>query len=171
MDGTNRKVLIGTKIAWPNGLAIDHLEQRIYWNDCKLNTIESSDLDGKNRNIIISSVPHPYGLVVVKNHIYWTDWQTRALHRADKFTGSDRLILKDDLEGLMDVRAVEMETKSENVCGNNNGGRPIGQKEEYTKSLKKVEDDLKKINIKHWEEKTVGRNRWRGVQNILINRW
>nr|CAH7712475.1 unnamed protein product [Callosobruchus chinensis] len=122
MDGTNRKVLIGTKIAWPNGLAIDHLEQRIYWNDCKLNTIESSDLDGKNRNLIISNVPHPYGLVVVKNHIYWTDWQTRALHRADKFTGSDRVILKDNLEGLMEVRAVQMETKTENVCGNNNGG-------------------------------------------------
>lgn len=84
MDGTNRQTLISENITWPNGLAIDRPAGRLYWNDGKRNTIESCDLDGKNRRLILSKVPHPYGLVVVGNHIYWTDWKTEALHRADK---------------------------------------------------------------------------------------
>lgn len=84
MDGTNRRILIRENITWPNGLAIDRPEERLYWNDAKRNTIESCDLNGKNRKLILDSIPHPYGLVVVGNHIYWTDWKTKALHRADK---------------------------------------------------------------------------------------
>lgn len=82
-----RKTLISKKLEWPNGLAIDRPTNRLYWNDAKLSTIESSDLNGKDRKLIINNVPHPYGLVVVGSHVYWTDWQTRALHRADKNTG------------------------------------------------------------------------------------
>lgn len=70
--------------------------------------IESSDLTGKNRKAIITDVPHPYGLVVVENHIYWTDWQTKALHRADKNSGDDKTIIRDNLEGLMSVRAIHV---------------------------------------------------------------
>lgn len=84
---TIRKTLISKKLEWPNGLAIDRPANRLYWNDAKLSTIESSDLHGKDRKLVINNVPHPYGLVVVGNHVYWTDWQTRALHRADKSTG------------------------------------------------------------------------------------
>lgn len=72
---------------WPNGLTIDRPESRLYWNDAKLGNIECSDLYGKDRKLIMSNLPHPYGLVVVGNHVYWTDWQTEALHRAEKNTG------------------------------------------------------------------------------------
>ncbi|KAJ8982651.1 hypothetical protein NQ317_019052 [Molorchus minor] len=122
MDGTHRKTLISKKLNWPNGLAIDRPANRLYWNDGKLNTIESSDLSGNDRRTIIPEVPHPYGLVVVGNHIYWTDWQTRALHRADKTSGRDHTIIRDKLEGLMDVRSVQSDNIAENACGNNNGG-------------------------------------------------
>lgn len=122
MDGSNRTNLISEKLVWPNGLAIDRPTQRLYWNDGKLNTIESSDFDGKNRKMIITNAPHPYGLVVVGNHIYWTDWQTKALHRADKTNGSDSVVIRGKLDGLMDVRSVQSDNIAENACGDDNGG-------------------------------------------------
>lgn len=109
-------------MVWPNGLTIDRPAQRLYWNDGKLSRIESSDLDGKNRKVIITNAPHPYGLVVVGNHIYWTDWETQALHRADKLNGSDSVVIRGKLSGLMDVRSVQSDNIAENACGTNNGG-------------------------------------------------
>ncbi|XP_060531905.1 low-density lipoprotein receptor-related protein 4-like [Cylas formicarius] len=122
MDGTNRTTLISADLAWPNGLAIDRPNGRLYWNDGKLNVIESSDLNGKDRRTVMKGIPHPYGLVVVGNHIYWTDWKTQALHRADKYTGNDNIVVKGKLEGLMDVRSVQSDNIAENACGTDNGG-------------------------------------------------
>lgn len=95
-------------MGWPNGLAIDRPAGRLYWNDGHMNVIESSDLNGKFRKTILTDLPHPYGLVVVGNHIYWTDWQTQAIHRADKVNGTDKIIIRDKLEGLMDIRSVQV---------------------------------------------------------------
>lgn len=81
------KTIISKKLHWPNGLTIDRPASRLYWNDAKLGNIETSDLEGEDRKLILSNLPHPYGLVVVGNHVYWTDWQSEALHRADKNTG------------------------------------------------------------------------------------
>ncbi|XP_049859513.1 low-density lipoprotein receptor-related protein 4 [Schistocerca gregaria] len=122
MDGRNRKTLISEGLIWPNGLAIDRPENRLYWNDGKLNTIESSDLDGNDRRVIVSDVPHPYGLVIMGSHIYWTDWETEALHRADKLTGSGNVKIREKLEGLMDIRSVQVDNVEENACGRANGG-------------------------------------------------
>lgn len=87
-----------------------------------MHVIESSDLSGKNRKIHVENVPHPYGLVVVDNQIYWTDWQTKALHRTWKNEIQNKTIIRDNLEGLMSVRAMQEEQVVENVCGENNGG-------------------------------------------------
>ncbi|XP_019869028.2 low-density lipoprotein receptor-related protein 4 isoform X2 [Aethina tumida] len=122
MDGKNRQTIVSTNLSWPNGLAIDRPANRLYWNDGKLHTIESSDLNGKNRRVLIRDVSHPYGLVVVGNHVYWTDWKTQALHRAEKINGTDNTKIKQNLEGLMDVRSVQSDNIAENACGENNGG-------------------------------------------------
>ncbi|XP_022829670.1 low-density lipoprotein receptor-related protein 4 [Spodoptera litura] len=122
MDGTNRRVIVENNIKWPNGLAIDKIEGRLYWNDAKVLSIESSDFNGNDRRIILSNVPYPYGIVIVGQHVYWTDWRTQALHRADKNSGKNSIIIRKNLEGLMDIRAVQGERELENVCGNNNGG-------------------------------------------------
>ncbi|XP_050296892.1 low-density lipoprotein receptor-related protein 4 [Anthonomus grandis grandis] len=122
MDGTNRITIISENITWPNGLAIDRPANRLYWNDAKRNTIESCDLDGRNRRLILTKLPHPYGLVVVGNHIYWTDWRTESLHRAEKETGDDRTIIRGDLPGLMDIRSIQYDNIAENACGRDNGG-------------------------------------------------
>lgn len=104
--------MIGDNLIWPNGLAIDRPAGRLYWNDAKRLTIESSDLAGKDRKVVLKDVPYPYGLVVVGSHVYWTDWKTEALHRADKRNGSERTIIREKLEGLMDVRSVQVCTRT-----------------------------------------------------------
>lgn len=103
-----RRIIVDNNIKWPNGLAIDNIEGRLYWNDAKILTIESSDFDGNDRRVILSKVPYPYGIVIVGQHIYWTDWKTKALHRADKTNAKDGIIIRENLEGLMDIRAIQV---------------------------------------------------------------
>ncbi|GLH14008.1 Putative vitellogenin receptor [Gryllus bimaculatus] len=122
MDGKNRTILVSENLGWPNGLAIDRPAGRIYWCDGKRKTIESTDLSGHDRHVIVTEVPHPYGLVIVGSHVYWTDWHTEALHRADKRNGSESIVIRDKLEGLMDIRSVQVDNFMENACGPNNGG-------------------------------------------------
>lgn len=55
----------------------------------------------------MSPVQHPYGLTLLDSYIYWTDWQTRSIHRADKGTGSNVILVRSNLPGLMDIQAVD----------------------------------------------------------------
>jgi hypothetical protein len=40
------------------------------------------------------------------DHIYWTDWYRKSVERADKKTGQDRIVIRTDLDGVMEIRAV-----------------------------------------------------------------
>ena len=55
LNGQNVKRLF-TKpdVEWPNGITIDHIAERIYWVDARLDYIASSDLEGRNFKKIIS---------------------------------------------------------------------------------------------------------------------
>ena len=55
----------------------------------------------------MSPVQHPYGLTLLDSYIYWTDWQTRSIHRANKNTGSNVILVRSNLPGLMDIQAVD----------------------------------------------------------------
>ncbi|RZF33205.1 hypothetical protein LSTR_LSTR009750 [Laodelphax striatellus] len=122
MNGKFRKTLIEEPGGWPNGLAIDRPSERLYWNDGNKHWIMSCDLTGKNKRAILTNVPHPYGLVIVGSHVYWTDWNTQALHRADKINGKESIVIRSNLTGLMDIRSVQVDNVAENACGINNGG-------------------------------------------------
>ena len=50
---------------------------------------------------------HPYGLTVAGIHVYWTDWRTKSIHRANKETGDDMVAVAENLHGLMDIHAVQ----------------------------------------------------------------
>ena len=56
-DLSTRSVVISDHIVWPNGLTIDHVEDRIYWVDASLHYIHSADLDGSNRYLLAPSPP------------------------------------------------------------------------------------------------------------------
>lgn len=62
LDGTDRIVLVNTLIGWPNGLAIDRIQRKLYWADAKLDRIEYINLDGSGRKVLVSeNIPHVFG--------------------------------------------------------------------------------------------------------------
>ncbi|XP_028649665.2 low-density lipoprotein receptor-related protein 4 isoform X1 [Erpetoichthys calabaricus] len=123
LDGSDRKVLINTDLGWPNGLTLDYDTRRIYWVDAHLDRIESSDLSGKLRQILVSPVSHPFALTQQDRWIYWTDWQTKSIQRVDKYTGRSKETILANVEGLMDIIVVSPQRQTgTNPCGFNNGG-------------------------------------------------
>lgn len=53
MDGSQDFSFVNTDIYWPNGLAIDYPNERLYWTDAKKHSIESVKLDGTNRKVSV----------------------------------------------------------------------------------------------------------------------
>lgn len=124
MDGNNRLTVIANDLGWPNGLTIDKETRRLIWNDATTEVIECSDLNGNFRKVLVSKLLHPYGLTVAGRYIFWTDWRTRSIHRADKITGEDVTVIRSNIPGLMDLRAVYIDKTDHpsNRCGQSNGG-------------------------------------------------
>ncbi|XP_077987906.1 low-density lipoprotein receptor-related protein 5-like [Glandiceps talaboti] len=90
LNGADRSIIVQTSLKWPNGLAIDFPTNKLYWIDASLEKIEFCDLDGQNRTVLVSLPDsHPFGLTVVGDYVYWTDWQRRQLSRADKKNGQN----------------------------------------------------------------------------------
>lgn len=56
MDGKNRRRIISSGLTWPNGLALDLVNNRIYWTDGGNKTIEYSNLDGTGRTLLIGKI-------------------------------------------------------------------------------------------------------------------
>jgi hypothetical protein len=108
MDGQDRvEILSGNTIRWPNGLALDILEKRIYWADAKLKTISSSDYYGRNVQTILHSneyLRHPFSLTVFEERLYWSDWDKEGVVTVNKFRGDDVKLLISGVSGPMTVR-------------------------------------------------------------------
>ncbi|TRY73318.1 hypothetical protein TCAL_01912 [Tigriopus californicus] len=124
MDGSNREAVITKQIEWPNGIALDIPEQKLYWCDARKDVIEVSNYDGTNRRVILEdSVVQPFGLTLLGDNLYWTDWQENAVERANKLTGENRTVMVAHLEDLMGVRASRTSAEPwTNECSVNNGG-------------------------------------------------
>ena len=68
LDGTHRQEIISTGVKWPNGLALDLTEGRLYWGDAIKDRIESANLDGSDRIVLVSDkLPHIFGFSVLGN--------------------------------------------------------------------------------------------------------
>lgn len=88
LDGTERVVIISSKLEWPNGVAVDSQKQKVYWCDAKTHKIEYANIDGTNRiTLLDNDLPHPFGFSLMGDYIYWTDWIKRSIERVHKETG------------------------------------------------------------------------------------
>lgn len=112
-DPKSRQVIVNKNIGWPNGLTIDYTLNRIWWTDAKLGlkTIESADLNGNHRRIVLKggSLEHPFGISVFQDNVYWTDWKSKKLFKANKFTGGEEVVLASYLLGVMDVAVFDQQ--------------------------------------------------------------
>ncbi|XP_071956697.1 low-density lipoprotein receptor-related protein 4-like [Antedon mediterranea] len=125
MDGTNRNVVADTGLFWPNGLTIDYASSKLFWVDAKHHVIESANLDGSQRKAVINEgLPHPFAITLFEDNIYWTDWHTKSINTANKFTGSHLETIQSQLHFPMDIHSFhpQRQPSGVNACGMNNGG-------------------------------------------------
>ncbi|XP_031420163.1 low-density lipoprotein receptor-related protein 5 isoform X2 [Clupea harengus] len=121
MDGSNIMTLV-EKVGRANGLTIDYIDQRLYWTDLDTCMIESSNMQGQDREIVADDLPHPFGLTQYSDYIYWTDWNLRSIERADKRSGLNRTVVQHHLEYGMDIRVFHSSRQDgSNECSQNNG--------------------------------------------------
>ncbi|MEQ2300891.1 Low-density lipoprotein receptor- protein 1B [Ameca splendens] len=99
MSGSGRHIVfkdmeIG---AWPNGLTLDHLEKRIVWTDARSDAIFSALYDGTGVIEILRGheyLSHPFAVSLFGGNVYWTDWRTNTLARANKWTGRNVTVIQ-----------------------------------------------------------------------------
>ncbi|XP_066506010.1 low-density lipoprotein receptor-related protein 5 isoform X2 [Hoplias malabaricus] len=121
MDGTNIITLVD-KVGRANGLTIDYADQRLYWTDLDTCMIESTNMQGLQREIVADDLPHPFGLTQYRDFIYWTDWTLRSIERADKHSGLNRTLVQGHLQYVMDILVFHSSRQDgANECSNNNG--------------------------------------------------
>ena len=92
MTGQQRSAIVTTGLHWPNGLTLDRDKNRLYWVDAYLHKLEYLDLNQNNRMTLISSsfyLSLPFGLTILEDKLYWTDWDWYAVFEADKETGDN----------------------------------------------------------------------------------
>lgn len=51
LNGANLLVIVGSDIKTPNGLAIDHRAEKLYFSDATLDKIERCEYDGSSRYV------------------------------------------------------------------------------------------------------------------------
>ncbi|CAL8127285.1 unnamed protein product [Orchesella dallaii] len=102
MDGSSPLAIVSTDLKWPNGIAVDQGNSRIYWVDANLDRIESSFFDGNDRQIVVAPRRrHPFGVDVFGDRIFWSDWSSHEIKSADKFTGLNSKVHVIDTYTLM----------------------------------------------------------------------
>uniref|UniRef100_A0A8C5BBN8 EGF-like domain-containing protein n=1 Tax=Gadus morhua TaxID=8049 RepID=A0A8C5BBN8_GADMO len=121
MDGTGRLTLV-PDVGRANGLTIDYAERRLYWTDLDTTLIESSNMLGKEREVIADDLPHPFGLTQYQDYIYWTDWSQRSIERANKTSGRNRTVIQGHLDYVMDILVFHSSRQGGwNACAATNG--------------------------------------------------
>ena len=111
MTGKQRIVLVGSGLGWPNGLTLDREKQRLFWVDAHYNKLEYMDLNNNSRVTLIASsvlLLHPFGLTLLGDHLYWTDWIFEAVHRANKETGGNISTFISGLGQPMDIHGYNL---------------------------------------------------------------
>lgn len=95
MDGSNRRVLIKSHTHQVSGVVVDIPAKRVYWVDPKVDRLESVDYQGNDRRVIaqgMNEVPHPFGLALFDQNLYWTDWTRLGVVQIEKFGSQNKII-------------------------------------------------------------------------------
>lgn len=66
--------------------------------------IERGNVDGTERIILVHHLAHPWGLALHGPFLYYSDEQYEVIERVDKFSGSNKVILRDNIPNLRGLR-------------------------------------------------------------------
>ena len=137
-DPTSRKFIYasakagyGELSSWPNGLSLDYVMKRLYWIDARSDSVHTSNYDGSDAREILRGnayLSHPFAVTLYENHMYWTDWRTFSVVRANKWNGSDVHVLELGFGQPYDIHVIHPSRQaplpSDNpklACQTNNG--------------------------------------------------
>lgn len=87
--------------------------------------IERSSLSGSNREVVVSTAIYPFALTMFGQFIYWSDWNTRSIYRANKHDGSDQRAMIQNLPSRpMDIHVLAggKQQQCDSPCQQFNGG-------------------------------------------------
>uniref|UniRef100_A0A8C5A5R6 EGF-like domain-containing protein n=1 Tax=Gadus morhua TaxID=8049 RepID=A0A8C5A5R6_GADMO len=115
--------------AWPNGLTLDHLEKRIVWTDARSDAIYSALYDGTGVIEILRGheyLSHPFAVSLFGGSVYWTDWRTNTLARANKWTGANVTVIQKTSAQPFDLQIFHpsRQPQATNPCEANEGRGP-----------------------------------------------
>ncbi|XP_046386301.1 vitellogenin receptor-like [Ischnura elegans] len=80
------QALVSGNLNLVSGMAVDHVLQRLYWVDQKLQTLSCIDLDGANRKLLLrKKVHHPIGLSLFEDHIFWSTAGSGKITKCRRF--------------------------------------------------------------------------------------
>ncbi|KAJ8349711.1 hypothetical protein SKAU_G00248410 [Synaphobranchus kaupii] len=128
MSGSGRHVVFRDMDvgAWPNGLTLDHLEKRIVWTDARSDAIYSALYDGTGVMEILRGheyLSHPFAVSLFEGSIYWTDWRTNTLAKANKWTGQNVTVIQKTSAQPFDLQVYHpsRQPQASNPCEANEG--------------------------------------------------
>ena len=130
LDGSNREKLVTKDIGWPNGLAIDFTQNRLYWIDAKSATVCSIDLNTRSRRdfsyALTDGARYAFGIDVFENDIFWTDWDSYTVFRSNKLTGGNTTAFFTGLGSPMSIKVIHplKQPPIASRCREDNGGCP-----------------------------------------------
>ena len=110
MDGDNRSTLIKRGLYWPTGLTLDDANNRLYWVDAWFHSLEYYDLERHTITTLLqdkSILSRPFGLALLEDNIYWTDWSLDAVYQLGKDSPSNSTALVSGLIQPMDIHAYD----------------------------------------------------------------
>jgi DNA-binding beta-propeller fold protein YncE len=81
-DGTNQNTIVPS-LGSPAGVALDLVNNKVYWTDFGANKIQRSDLDGSNVEDLVDMGDDPQGIAldVSAGKMYWTDLDSSLVSR------------------------------------------------------------------------------------------
>ncbi|XP_021325253.1 low-density lipoprotein receptor-related protein 1B isoform X1 [Danio rerio] len=112
--------------AWPNGLTLDHMESRIIWTDARSDAIYSALYDGTGVIEILRGhefLSHPFAVSLFGGNVYWTDWRTNTLTKANKWTGANVTVIQKTSAQPFDLEIYHPSRQPQTVspCAGNGG--------------------------------------------------
>ncbi|KAF2359636.1 LDLR class B repeat [Trinorchestia longiramus] len=135
LDGSMRIILVSEGLTEPTSLAVDDTlpdqagvpQPRLYWYDVRPNRIESLQLDGSNRRVLVSGggLERVVALAALGDWLYWADEGTNAISRGFKARpNATAVTVLDRLSSLVDIVAVDIHQAAEpHPCSGSNGNQ------------------------------------------------
>ncbi|XP_043220923.1 low-density lipoprotein receptor-related protein 5-like [Amphibalanus amphitrite] len=106
-----------------DGLTVDHDSGRLFWVDIDSRRIESVQLTGDGRRVVLAGLKQPYTLAVYGKHVYWSDWTDDRIERADKMTGDNRTVVRDGVKYVVSLLVFHRsQLAAWTPCVEHNGG-------------------------------------------------